>query len=1035
MSGKPKSNTGASTKRTNSPSRNSGSQSRASTAAPRKEQALQHYQICQTIGEGTFGKVKKGIHKLTGQPVAIKVLEKSRILEAADVERVRREIYILRKIDHTNVIKLYEVIDSPACIFLIMEFCPGGELFEYIVARGRVEELDACRCFHHILNGLDYCHKQNVTHRDLKPENLLLTSDSTIKIVDFGLSNIAPSGALMKTACGSPCYAAPEMIAGLEYHGPVADMWSLGVILFALSCGYLPFEDANTVKLYEKIVNCDYQLPDFISEGIRDLIRRLLNTNPRERFDAAAVRRHPWYCQVSVSSDPPSASHSYRHSQAHLSVDEPVHVDEELIDELVSRMGFNAAAVRQSVTNKTHDHLSATYELLRLHHRTKQQRAATTASKTVTASTTTTSTSGTTTASPARSTTSSTTTRAASSRKKSDRAPSSASTNTTGSGNSAVPVASVDESKGSHPASPLSVAASTHSDEWSPRPVEPRSIHVASGAATHRPTSSYPPPAPAPAYSSMWEQKHDAPSSSSASATERDRLRFQPPAQYPAKYGHASTKAPPSTLTAPAAPNQQSTAGHNVTIVGVPTYSNDQRFANSRPVTARVSAHSDTQPRGGSETQRNGNERRERERDDTTQQNQHHNYTSSSSNNGNSNNANKRHLGPEDESKERSGATSARVSASEGTQSNARSSHSEGSTQVSKPPRLLPLSQPLNLQPQQPLSIVGRPQSPLPSPARSTTGPAPFPVAPMPAPPKTGVPSAYRRSVRTARRSQAAGDSAVASSTGAQQQQQTSDGNGTSVANTVRGNGPAVVIPPLQLSLAHAVAAAESEGSTSPPAAQQPTSFAPRPPAYSGAARSAHRGSRAHRRNVGTVADIEVVSNHTATSAASSNGPFAFSPQPPHRAISHIPQSSSSYHDALSETSPAMGAHRAWTARASTSVTRDSVDGGRQHDSAYHAKRAAEALAGSMSARPSVSASTSPRHHRGADSNGYYPSERKSASSQYYSSGTNQSHGHTSVMTSRPATGYSVAQQPTRSGAAKERAIFLSAQKAALALA
>lgn len=279
--------------------------------------AVSHYAVGKTIGEGTFGKVKKGIHKLTGVPVAIKILEKDKIVDLADVERVKREIHILTRINHPNVIRLYEVIDSPKHIFLIMEFAPGGELFDYIVAKGRVKEPEACRFFHQILNGVDYCHHQGVIHRDLKPENLLLDEITGIKIVDFGLGNLAPNGTLLKTACGSPCYAAPEMIAGKRYHGPGVDMWSLGVILFALVCGYLPFEDANTAKLYDKIMNGDYEMPDFISKGAADLISKLLCTDPRRRLTADQVRIHPWYASQAVKTDP----HLFQKASIH---DDPI---------------------------------------------------------------------------------------------------------------------------------------------------------------------------------------------------------------------------------------------------------------------------------------------------------------------------------------------------------------------------------------------------------------------------------------------------------------------------------------------------------------------------------------------------------------------------------------------------------------------------------------------------------------------------------------------------------------------------------------
>merc|ERR1719183_1144908 len=273
-------------------------------AAPKKMRAksIGHYILGKTIGEGTFGKVKLGTHILTGEKVAVKILEKERIVDVADVQRVAREIHILKLLQHPHVIQLYEIIETPRQLYLIMEYCSGGELFDHIVASGRVREREACRFFQQIIAGVEQIHRVNVVHRDLKPENLLLDDNRNIKIVDFGLSNTFQDGQLLKTACGSPCYAAPEMIAGQRYVPSLCDLWSSGVILFALVCGYLPFEDQNTAALYRKILNADYQAPKFISESVRDLITRLLTTDPEQRYTVPRVRAHPWYRQISEAS-------------------------------------------------------------------------------------------------------------------------------------------------------------------------------------------------------------------------------------------------------------------------------------------------------------------------------------------------------------------------------------------------------------------------------------------------------------------------------------------------------------------------------------------------------------------------------------------------------------------------------------------------------------------------------------------------------------------------------------------------------------
>lgn len=171
---------------------------------PAPTKSIGHYIIGKTIGEGTFGKVKLGTHILTGDKVAVKVLEKERITDVADVERVSREIYILKLIRHPNIIQLYEILETPKQLYLIMEYANGGELFDYIVAKSRIDETEARKFFQQIISGINYIHKLNIVHRDMKPENLLIDSNNNLKIVDFGLSNTFKDEELLKTACGSP---------------------------------------------------------------------------------------------------------------------------------------------------------------------------------------------------------------------------------------------------------------------------------------------------------------------------------------------------------------------------------------------------------------------------------------------------------------------------------------------------------------------------------------------------------------------------------------------------------------------------------------------------------------------------------------------------------------------------------------------------------------------------------------------------------------------------------------------------------------
>ncbi|PHJ24910.1 histone kinase [Cystoisospora suis] len=264
----------------------------------KKARGLSQYTLGETIGEGTFGKVKLGKHVLTQESVAIKILEKSRIREAGDIERVVREIHILKTIRHPHIVRLLEIIETHQNLYLVMEYASGGELYDYIVKKQRIDEVEACKFFRQILSGIEEMHRLNICHRDLKPENILLDSEKNIKIVDFGLSNLYTR--FLQTACGSPSYAAPEMIEGKIYTPLSVDIWSLGIILFALLAGYLPFEDACTDELYRKIIEGVIDYPSWISEPAESLLRGILRTNPSTRFTLRHIKQHPWYNMPSV---------------------------------------------------------------------------------------------------------------------------------------------------------------------------------------------------------------------------------------------------------------------------------------------------------------------------------------------------------------------------------------------------------------------------------------------------------------------------------------------------------------------------------------------------------------------------------------------------------------------------------------------------------------------------------------------------------------------------------------------------------------
>ena len=255
-----------------------------------------NYLLSNTIGKGTFSKVKLGIHLPTQKKVAIKILDKEKIIDESDLERISREIHILTVLRHPNISQLYETITSERHIYIIMEYVEGHDLFQYINSLKRLSELKSSELFRQLISTIEYIHTLGIVHRDIKPENILLNKQKTIlKLVDFGLSNSYKHGDLLKTACGSPCYAAPEMISGKEYDGLYSDLWSCGVVLYCMLVGKLPFDDEDIKVLYQNIKSAKYYLPPFLSKNSQDLIKRILTTNPKKRISLEEIKKHPFF--------------------------------------------------------------------------------------------------------------------------------------------------------------------------------------------------------------------------------------------------------------------------------------------------------------------------------------------------------------------------------------------------------------------------------------------------------------------------------------------------------------------------------------------------------------------------------------------------------------------------------------------------------------------------------------------------------------------------------------------------------------------
>jgi len=262
-----------------------------------KSKIIGNYKLGRTLGEGTYGKVKWAVNMNTGQEVAIKIMKPQEVKDKGDIER---EINILKLLKHPNIVELYESIhdEMNGKVYLVLELVNGGELFDYIVARGRVKEKEARKLFRQIVSAVEYCHGNLIVHRDLKPENLLLDSEGNIKINDFGFSNVIKPGKLFTTFCGSPLYAAPEIFLAKEYTGPEVDIWSMGVILYVLVCGQLPWAVGRDgrVEDLDSLLNAQYDVPKGceMSNECRNLISRMIVPKRKKRALISEIRAHPW---------------------------------------------------------------------------------------------------------------------------------------------------------------------------------------------------------------------------------------------------------------------------------------------------------------------------------------------------------------------------------------------------------------------------------------------------------------------------------------------------------------------------------------------------------------------------------------------------------------------------------------------------------------------------------------------------------------------------------------------------------------------
>ncbi|XP_076590684.1 MAP/microtubule affinity-regulating kinase 4 isoform X1 [Chaetodon auriga] len=333
-------------------SRSLGARCRNSIALCSDEQPhIGNYRLLKTIGKGNFAKVKLARHILTGKEVAIKIIDKTQ-LNPTSLQKLFREVRIMKTLNHPNIVQLFEVIETEKTLYLIMEYASGGEVFDYLVAHGRMKEKEARAKFRQIVSAVHYCHLKNIVHRDLKAENLLLDADSNIKIADFGFSNEFSAGNKLDTFCGSPPYAAPELFQGKKYDGPEVDIWSLGVILYTLVSGSLPFDGQNLKELRERVLRGKYRVPFYMSTDCEGILRRFLVLNPSKRCSLEQIMKDKW---MNVGFDGEEL-------KPHTEPEEDFN-DTSRIDVMVG-MGFTRDEVRDSLVTQKYNEVMATYLLL-----------------------------------------------------------------------------------------------------------------------------------------------------------------------------------------------------------------------------------------------------------------------------------------------------------------------------------------------------------------------------------------------------------------------------------------------------------------------------------------------------------------------------------------------------------------------------------------------------------------------------------------------------------------------------------------------
>ncbi|XP_066226172.1 serine/threonine-protein kinase SIK1 [Saccopteryx leptura] len=314
------------------------------------------YDIERTLGKGNFAVVKLARHRVTKTQVAIKIIDKTR-LDSSNLEKIYREVQIMKLLNHPHIIKLYQVMETKDMLYIVTEFAKNGEMFDYLTSNGHLSENEARKKFWQILSAVEYCHNHHIVHRDLKTENLLLDGNMDIKLADFGFGNFYKSGEPLSTWCGSPPYAAPEVFEGKEYEGPQLDIWSLGVVLYVLVCGSLPFDGPSLPALRQRVLEGRFRIPFFMSRDCETLIRRMLVVDPAKRISIAQIRQHRW-----MQADP-TLPHMSPASTA-LSYNSNLGDYDEQVLGIMQTLGVDRQRTIESLQNSSYNHFAAIYYLL-----------------------------------------------------------------------------------------------------------------------------------------------------------------------------------------------------------------------------------------------------------------------------------------------------------------------------------------------------------------------------------------------------------------------------------------------------------------------------------------------------------------------------------------------------------------------------------------------------------------------------------------------------------------------------------------------